>query len=161
MQAQGIAQPPAATPQRGTPNDTDPTLRNALRKAAMEQGSNREVIEDFFIQRGKPAHAAAFRDWLAGQPTVIVAAGIMAGNKYVRPMHSLMLWTARRADDEHSGVFFAAVGERVDGQDPLWCEVRHDAFAGGKAYLPNTAPTSAIAQHYTDPANRLTLFEAT
>ena len=39
--------------------------------------------------------------------------------------------------------------------------MRPDAFAWADAYLPNTAPTSAIAQHYHNPANRLTLFDAT
>ena len=81
----------------------------------MEQDSDKEVVDDFSIQQGKPPYPSVFRDWLANQMTIVVAAGIMTGDKYVRPMHSLMLWTSRRADEEHNGVFFAAVGERVDG----------------------------------------------
>ena len=127
----------------------------------MEQGNDTDVMDDFTVQQGKPNTISVFRDWLASQMTIVVAAGIMTGDKYMRPLHSMMQWTSRRADDEHNGLFFAAVGGKVDGQDSPWVEVLPDAFGWVKICLPtNTATTSAIWLYFNNPANRLTLFDA-
>ena len=56
----------------------------------MEQGNDKDVVDDFSIQQGKPTSISVFCDWLASQMTIVVAAGIMTGDKYMRPLHSLM-----------------------------------------------------------------------
>ena len=62
----GSAQPPAATPQRHAPNNKDPTLQNALRAAMLDQSTVSNIVDDFTVQPGKPAHPSTFRAWLAG-----------------------------------------------------------------------------------------------
>ena len=44
----------------------------------LDQSTVSNIVEDFTIQPGKPTSPATFRDWLAGEGGIVVAAGIMA-----------------------------------------------------------------------------------
>mmetsp|Transcript_28403 Transcript_28403/g.59963 ORF Transcript_28403/g.59963 Transcript_28403/m.59963 type:complete len:210 (+) Transcript_28403:171-800(+) len=134
----------------------NPTLVAALQRIAKEQAEDAEIIADMAPQGPtKPTNSSKFRDWLVLQEEPVMLCGMLEGQPYVQPIHSVAQYaTANRHRDSYNGEYLGAIGDRDDEEDPGFVCLKKSLFEWQNVTLvDSTDDISEIATWFDGAEN--------